>query len=265
MTRAGGDRRDATQAMHPAQGVATGVTGSAALQAESPVLRRPSRPIGRGRAVRRRPAAMSCPRAARRGAGCGTGGERPWKPRRASRRTRPAGSRAGHAATKAQRTHRPRVEDPEDGGGFIQGYNAQVAVDAHAQVIVAQDVTPMARTWAIWCRATAVGDAAAAADPGVADAAIAPRRPARTARRASTPTSPPPATQGAAGPRAARPSTCGLTRRERMPEAPHAAGARYADARRCRAGLWPNQTPALPQPPRYGVRHSGPLCLCTTC
>ncbi|HSD33583.1 MAG TPA: IS1182 family transposase [Gemmatimonadales bacterium] len=28
--------------------------------------------------------------------------------------------------------------------GFIQGYNAQAAVDAHAQVIVAQDVTPMA-------------------------------------------------------------------------------------------------------------------------
>jgi transposase len=53
----------------------------------------------------------------------------------------------------AQATPAPNAQrnftDPESkiqkaSDGFIQGYNAQAAVDAHAQVIVAQDVTPMA-------------------------------------------------------------------------------------------------------------------------
>jgi hypothetical protein len=46
-------------------------------------------------------------------------------------------------APKAQRNSTdPKIQKTAD--GFIQGYNAQAAVDVHTQVIVAQDVTPMA-------------------------------------------------------------------------------------------------------------------------
>ena len=60
-------------------------------------------------------------------------------------------ARAGKDATQA--TPPPKAQrnftDPESkiqktADGFIQGYNAQAAVDATAQVIVAHDVTPMA-------------------------------------------------------------------------------------------------------------------------
>jgi transposase len=60
-------------------------------------------------------------------------------------------ARAGQDPTQA--TPHPKAQrnftDPESkiqktADGFIQGYNAQAAVDATAQVIVAQDVTPMA-------------------------------------------------------------------------------------------------------------------------
>jgi len=48
-------------------------------------------------------------------------------------------------APKAQRNFTdPDSKIQKTSDGFIQGYNAQAAVDAHAQVIVAQDVTPMA-------------------------------------------------------------------------------------------------------------------------
>ena len=48
-------------------------------------------------------------------------------------------------APKAQRNFTdPDSKIQKTADGFIQGYNAQAAVDAHAQVIVAQDVTPMA-------------------------------------------------------------------------------------------------------------------------
>jgi transposase len=48
-------------------------------------------------------------------------------------------------APKAQRNFTdPESKIQKTADGFIQGYNAQAAVDAHAQVIVAQDVTPMA-------------------------------------------------------------------------------------------------------------------------
>ena len=35
----------------------------------------------------------------------------------------------------------PRASDRSTGAGFIQGYNAQLAVDAEAQIIIAQHVT----------------------------------------------------------------------------------------------------------------------------
>ena len=48
-------------------------------------------------------------------------------------------------APKAQRNFTdPESKIQKTADGFIQGYNAQAAVDAQAQVIVAQDVTPMA-------------------------------------------------------------------------------------------------------------------------
>jgi transposase len=48
-------------------------------------------------------------------------------------------------APKAQRNFTdPESKIQKTADGYIQGYNAQAAVDAHAQVIVAQDVTPMA-------------------------------------------------------------------------------------------------------------------------
>jgi transposase len=48
-------------------------------------------------------------------------------------------------APKAQRNFTdPDSKIQKTADGFIQGYNAQAAVDARAQVIVAQDVTPMA-------------------------------------------------------------------------------------------------------------------------
>jgi len=48
-------------------------------------------------------------------------------------------------ATKTQRNFTdPESKIQKTADGFIQGYNAQAAVDAQAQVIVAQDVTPMA-------------------------------------------------------------------------------------------------------------------------
>ncbi len=48
-------------------------------------------------------------------------------------------------APKAQRNFTdPESKIQKTSDGFIQGYNAQVAVDAHAQVIVAQNLTPMA-------------------------------------------------------------------------------------------------------------------------
>lgn len=48
-------------------------------------------------------------------------------------------------APKAQRNFTdPDSKIQKTPDGFIQGYNAQAAVDDHAQVIVAQDVTPMA-------------------------------------------------------------------------------------------------------------------------
>ena len=43
---------------------------------------------------------------------------------------------------RSRGTLQDRVEDPEDPDGFIQGYNAQVAVDAQCQIIVSQHVTP---------------------------------------------------------------------------------------------------------------------------
>jgi transposase len=58
-----------------------------------------------------------------------------------------AGKDPDHAtpAPKAQRNFTdPESKIQKTSDGFIQGYNAQAAVDAHAQVIVAQDVTPMA-------------------------------------------------------------------------------------------------------------------------
>jgi transposase len=58
-----------------------------------------------------------------------------------------AGKDPAHAtpAPKAQRNFTdPESKIQKTADGFIQGYNAQAAVDAHAQVIVAQDVTPMA-------------------------------------------------------------------------------------------------------------------------
>jgi transposase len=58
-----------------------------------------------------------------------------------------AGKDPAHAppAPKAQRNFTdPESKIQKTSEGFIQGYNAQAAVDAHAQVIVAQDVTPMA-------------------------------------------------------------------------------------------------------------------------
>jgi transposase len=48
-------------------------------------------------------------------------------------------------APKAQRNFTdPESKIQKTSDGFIQGYNAQAAVDAQAQIIVAQDVTPMA-------------------------------------------------------------------------------------------------------------------------
>jgi transposase len=48
-------------------------------------------------------------------------------------------------APKAQRNFTdPESKIQKTSDGFLQGYNAQAAVDAHAQVIVAHDVTPMA-------------------------------------------------------------------------------------------------------------------------
>jgi transposase len=48
-------------------------------------------------------------------------------------------------APKAQRNFTdPESKIQKTADGFIQGYNAQAAVDGHAQVIVAQTVTPMA-------------------------------------------------------------------------------------------------------------------------
>jgi transposase len=58
-----------------------------------------------------------------------------------------AGKEPDHAkpVPKAQRNFTdPESKIQKTADGFIQGYNAQAAVDAHAQVIVAQDVTPMA-------------------------------------------------------------------------------------------------------------------------
>jgi transposase len=58
-----------------------------------------------------------------------------------------AGKDPDHAtpAPKAQRNFTdPESKIQKTSEGFLQGYNAQAAVDAHAQVIVAQDVTPMA-------------------------------------------------------------------------------------------------------------------------
>jgi hypothetical protein len=36
--------------------------------------------------------------------------------------------------------------------GFVQAYNGQAAVDAEAQIIVAQDVTRAGSTAGSWCR-----------------------------------------------------------------------------------------------------------------
>jgi transposase len=58
-----------------------------------------------------------------------------------------AGKDPDHAkpAPKAQRNFTdPESKIQKTSDGFMQGYNAQAAVDSHAQVIVAQDVTPMA-------------------------------------------------------------------------------------------------------------------------
>ena len=52
---------------------------------------------------------------------------------------------AGTPPPKAQRNFTdPESKIQKTPDGFIQGYNAQAAVDGHAQVIVAQTVTPMA-------------------------------------------------------------------------------------------------------------------------
>lgn len=58
-----------------------------------------------------------------------------------------AGKDPDHATPtpKAQRNFTdPESKIQKTSDGFIQGYNAQAAVDAQAQIIVAQDVTPMA-------------------------------------------------------------------------------------------------------------------------
>jgi transposase len=64
----------------------------------------------------------------------------------AREQARQAGKNAAPAPpAKAQRNFTdPESKIQKTPDGFIQGYNAQVAVDGHAQVIVAQTVTPMA-------------------------------------------------------------------------------------------------------------------------
>jgi transposase len=52
--------------------------------------------------------------------------------------------RARPAPTAQRNFTDPESKIQKTADGFIQGYTAQAAVDAHAQVIVAQDVTPMA-------------------------------------------------------------------------------------------------------------------------
>ena len=143
-------------------------------------------------------------------------------------------------APKAQRNFTdPESKIQKTADGFIQGYNAQAAVDAHAQVIVAQDVTPMAADVG---RAAAAGhgdrsDPAAAADAGAGRRrAIAPTRTCKAWRDkgidAYIATGPADARR-MAGPRAAGAPPGG-------PDAPRAHGPEAADVDRAR-GVRPAQ------------------------
>ena len=162
-------------------------------------------------------------------------------------------------APKAQRNFTdPDSKIQKTADGFIQGYNAQAAVDAHAQVIVAQDVTPMAADVGA---VAAAGhgdrpDPAAAADAGAGGCGLLLRgEPApvgapgdrRLHRHRSADA------WRAARPRAARAPARGPdSSRTHGPEAPDPGGARGVRATEgdCGAGLRPDQTrPPLPAVP----------------
>jgi transposase len=141
-------------------------------------------------------------------------------------------------APKAQRNFTdPESKIQKTADGFIQGYNAQAAVDAQAQIIVAQDVTPMAAdVGELLPQVTAIGrtlqqrPTQVLADAGYCseenlqelerrgiDAYIATGRPSHSAWRAPAPRGRPPAA---------------LTRRERMTRKLRTLAGRAVYARR---------------------------------
>ena len=65
---------------------------------------------------------------------------------------KPAAPPSPEPAPKAQKNFTdPESRIMKSKDGFVQAYNAQAAVDAHAQIIVAQEVTQSAVDWASWC------------------------------------------------------------------------------------------------------------------
>ena len=80
------------------------------------------------------------------------GSARPKDARNPDRKADPAFDRRPDrkVAATSSTVRESRIMKSKD--GFVQAYNAQIAVDAEAQIIVAQDVTQSAVTAANWCR-----------------------------------------------------------------------------------------------------------------
>ena len=156
-----GTKVKANASKHKAMSYGRMAEKEAALQAGSEraaAARRAGR-SGRGRAVRAPTGAGTSCRPSWPGAraGCRRSAEakaaleaeaREQRPRRRARIQSRGHRRRRRSATSPIRSRRSRR--PSD--GFIQGYNAQVAVDAHAQIIVAQHVTPAAPDVSSCCR-----------------------------------------------------------------------------------------------------------------
>ena len=152
------------------------------------------------------------------------------------------GSRAGHAATKGPaELHRPRVEDPEDGGWLHSGVQraGRGGRPRAGDRRPGRDADGGGRGPFGAAGDRGGANAAAAADPGVGRCGLLLRgEPARTGApgHRHLHRHRPADAWGAAGPRAARPSTCGPDApRTDGPEAPHAGegrGGGTRDARR---------------------------------